>query len=103
MIPIKEKDIFENGLSLCGYNINYVSLDEESKLDGLTFKSLEHGAKASLKGLVIKYILEDDTFSKGNEEEDFMLKSVIEYKCTKGIYKINISSKFPQISFKIYN
>lgn len=98
IIPIKDKDNYINIINKYYSNINYIRLDDKDKLDGKTFKTFEHGANVSLKGLVIDFIV-NNTYNKSIKQNDFDLKSNITYNCTSGKYIINYTDKYPKISF----
>lgn len=99
MIRIKDKDDYIRNLKKICFNIDYNRLDCQSKLDGKTFKSLEHGALASLKGLIIDYIINEDNHFI-IDKNDFELKSIIKYHCSNGLYNIDFTDQFPKITFK---
>ena len=98
LIPIDKKDTYIDTIEDNYNHINYIRVDNHDKLDGKTFKSLEHGADASLKGLVIDFII-NNNFDKSIDENDFDLQSIIKYSCTDGSYIINFTEKYPTISF----
>lgn len=100
-IPIKFKDSVVDSFESENFNVEYIRLDSEDKLDGKTFKELSHGSKASLKGLIYDFILEDEI--EPIEIDDFELKSKIEYKCESGKYIIDFSSEdYPKVNFEKY-
>lgn len=101
IIPIKQKDLYIDNLKKIYNYITYLRVDDETKLDGRTFKNLEHGASASLKGLTIDFIINSD-FKEIIEKNDFDLKSIITYECVEDKYIINFSTTYPKISL-IYN
>jgi hypothetical protein len=100
LIPLEEKDAYIEDANNIG-SLEYIRIDKKSKLDGRTFKSLRHGGDASLKGLVIDYVVKYE-FNSQIEKNDFDLKSIIEYKCTNGTYSINYTNKYPKIEFNIF-
>ncbi len=98
LIPLEEKDAYiEEAMNNVG-DFEYVRIDNQSKLDGRTFKSLKHGADASLKGLVIDFVIKSG-FNEQIEKNDYDLKNIIEYKCTNGIYSINFTNGHPKIEY----
>lgn len=98
LISIDEKDQFIVNFNKYFNNTQYIRLDNKEQLDGKTFKSLDHGAKVSLKGLIIDYII-NNKYNKQIDKNDFDLKSSIQYTCDDGYYLINYNSKYPKISF----
>lgn len=97
LIPLEEKDYYIKQL-MSNYNIQYDRLTDISNLDGKTYKTLEHGSSASIKGLVIDHIINKKINANINKS-DFELKSVIKYSCTSGVYIINYTNKYPTINF----
>lgn len=97
LVPIAKKDDLIDAMNEIGFKCHYNRLTNETDLDGKTFKHLDHGAGASLKGLVIDYIYN----SPVNEMtiNDFDLKSKIRYTCDSGYYLIDYSNVYPVISF----
>jgi hypothetical protein len=98
LIPIASKDSF---IQLCHNNnipVDYLRLQNSSQLSK-TFKSLDHGAKASLKGLVYDYILNNNKTATAIEKNDFELKSEINYTCSEGIYTISFKEKYPKVTW----
>lgn len=103
LIPINEKDNYIKQLEEKGYDITYLRLSNVSQLDGKTFKNLGHGANASIKGLVIDYIIKNRDNLNKIVKSDFDLHSKIKYNCNNGKYIINYNNKYPKVRFKIYN
>lgn len=101
LIPIVQKDQYVNKLDEL-YDLEYIRLDDQNKLDGKTFKTLEHGAKASLKGLIIDFIINRE-FKGAREKNDFDNKSIIEYRCSDGTYIVDFTKKYPLIQFTSNN
>jgi predicted esterase len=100
LIPIEEKDAVVEAFVKNGFDVKYIRLDSEDKLDGRLFKTLEHGAKVSIKGLIHEYILKDEI--KPINKDDFELESKIKYKGKKGKYIINFFSNenYPEVTYK---
>jgi hypothetical protein len=100
LISIKDKDEYLEELDKYEYDIEYIRLDKSSNLMGKTFKSLDHGADASLKGLVIDFII-NNSYIKNSKisKNDIELNSKIKYTCSNGVYVIDYTNKFPKLSF----
>jgi len=99
LIPINEKDKYIKELEENGYDITYIRLSNLSQLDGKTFKNLKHGANASIKGLVIDYIIKNRYKLNTIINNDFDLNSKIKYTCKNGKYIINYKNKYPKVIF----
>lgn len=100
IVPLEDKDNYISLIKNYFKHTEYLRLDDTSKLNMQTFKSLEHGASASLKGLVIDYVIKKENNSLVTT--DFTMNNKILYSCENGYYIINFSKNYPSLVFINY-
>lgn len=90
LIPIEVKDKFCNAIGK-DHDVHYWRITNED-IDGVTFKTLDHGMEASLRGLFdLSLECIGGGISKITDLIDFDLDSIYEFDCGDRVYKFSYS------------
>lgn len=84
---LRQKNLYEK----CGY-IYELDLVDKQDIDGYVFKEMTHGLKASMYGILERYISKVDFNENKSYQDDFELSTILEFDCGDRKYTVSFAA-----------